>query len=332
MKKLFFIALLFTGISLWAQNSKNTAKIDGKLLSGNYSQIQLVNAISGESLGTNQIENNKFNFHIDLNEEKILALVLNRNQYILLDVKPGENIEVNYDPMNFSNNSVKGSSGTEFYIDNVKKLRSLSSSQQNLFIDSLVRKNTDKLINLIFLSSLDAGSYSKTYDYVLNKMKKFKDNEAYKKIKSEYDAEKLTAIGSVPPEIALQDTNGNVVKLSSLRGQYVLVDFWASWCRPCRGESPNLVRAYNKYHDKGFTIYSVSLDNSKSSWLQAIKKDNLGAWTHVSDLKGWQCVAARDYNVNSIPSNFLLDKDGKIIAKNLRGSALERKLAEIFNN
>ena len=332
MKKLFFIALLFTGIRLWAQNSKNTAKIEGKLLSGNYPQIQLVNAISGESLGTNQIENNKFNFNINLNEEKILALVLNRNQYILLDVKPGENIEVNYDPMNFSNNSVKGSSGTEFYIDNVKKLRSLSSSQQNAFIDSLVRKNTDKLINLIFLSSLEAGSYSKTYDYVLNKMKKFKDNEAYKKIKSEYDAEKLTAIGSVPPEIALQDTNGNVVKLSSLRGQYVLVDFWASWCRPCRGESPNLVRAYNKYHDKGFTIYSVSLDNSKSSWLQAIKKDNLGAWTHVSDLKGWQCEAARDYNINSIPSNFLLDKDGKIIAKNLRGSALEKKLAEIFNN
>ncbi len=318
-------------MSVFAQKGKNTVKINVKLLSGNFSQVQLVDAISGEKLGNKTVTDNKLNFNITINDEKILALVVGRNQYILLDVKPNENIEINYDPMNFSNNSVKGSIGTKFYIDAIKKFKNLNSDAQNKFIDSIVHKNTDKLINLIFLNSLDAGTYSKTYDYVLNKMKNFKDNEAYKQIKSEYDAKKLTAIGSIPPEIALQDTNGRVVKLSSLRGKYVLVDFWASWCRPCRGESPNLVKAYKKYHNKGFTIYSVSLDQSKENWLAAIKKDQLGAWTHVSDLKGWQCVAARAYNINSIPSNFLLDKDGKIIAKNLRGSALEKKLGEIFS-
>ena len=127
----------------------------------------------------------------------------------------------------------------------------------------------------------------------------------------------------------MPDTTGKIVKLSSMRGKYVLVDFWAKWCGPCRGENPNVVRVYNKYKDKGFTVYGVSLDRNKEDWLKAIHEDNL-TWTHVSDLKFWQSEAAKIYSINAIPFSVLLDPNGVIIAKNLRDLALEAKLAEIF--
>ncbi len=136
-------------------------------------------------------------------------------------------------------------------------------------------------------------------------------------------------VGSAAPEIALADTTGVPVNLSSLRGKVVLIDFWASWCGPCRNENPNVVRMYNKFKDKGFEIYGVSLDQNKENWLRAIRNDGL-TWTHVSDLKYWQSVAAQQYGVNAIPATFLLDKNGNIIAKNLRGEALEQKLDEVL--
>lgn len=136
-------------------------------------------------------------------------------------------------------------------------------------------------------------------------------------------------VGSEAPEIALNDTTGKSVPLSTLRGKYVLIDFWASWCGPCRQENPNVVRMYNKFKEKGFAIYSVSLDQSKANWVKAIRNDNL-TWTHVSDLKYWQSAAAQQYGVQAIPQTFLIDKEGKIIAKNLRGDALEQKLEEVL--
>ncbi|MFO7939445.1 MAG: TlpA disulfide reductase family protein [Bacteroidales bacterium] len=147
---------------------------------------------------------------------------------------------------------------------------------------------------------------------------------------SRENANSSTTIGSEAPEIALPNPDGEVIKLSSLRGNYVLLDFWAGWCRPCRIENPNLVEAYKKYHDKGFEIYQVSLDRERETWLKAIEDDNL-TWTQVSDLKFWQSEAAIEYGVESIPANFLLDKEGKIIAKNLRADQLHAKLSEIFN-
>ena len=138
------------------------------------------------------------------------------------------------------------------------------------------------------------------------------------------------AIGSVAPDMEYDNPEGKKMKLSDLRGKVVLIDFWASWCRPCRNENPNVVKLYQKYQAKGFDIYSVSLDRDKTSWINAIKSDNLTWENHVSDLKYWSSAGAKQYNVSSIPSTFLLDREGRIIAKNLRGAALEQKLQEIL--
>jgi peroxiredoxin len=139
------------------------------------------------------------------------------------------------------------------------------------------------------------------------------------------------SIGAMAPDFTQNDVHDQPVKLSNFRGKYVLLDFWASWCGPCRAENPNVVKAYQKYKDKNFTVLGVSLDQAgkKEAWLAAIERDGL-SWTHVSDLKFWNNEAAKLYGVRAIPQNFLIDPNGKIIAKNLRGEALEQKLAALI--
>lgn len=160
---------------------------------------------------------------------------------------------------------------------------------------------------------------------------KYKETNSYLSIGKGIAARKITAIGKIAPDFTQPDTLGNAVALSSLRGKYVLVDFWASWCGPCRAENPNLVKTFNHYKDKGFTVLGVSLDQpgKKDAWLAAIHKDNL-TWTQVSDLKFWDNEVAVLYGIKAIPTNLLLDPQGKIIAKDLRGADLDKKLAEVI--
>jgi thiol-disulfide isomerase/thioredoxin len=148
-------------------------------------------------------------------------------------------------------------------------------------------------------------------------------------VKASLDAAELTEIGRPAPAFVQNDPNGKAVSLASFKGKVVLLDFWASWCGPCRAENPNVVAAYRKYSPKGFTILGVSLDNDKDKWLAAVKKDQLN-WTQVSDLKGWQNKVADLYGIKGIPMNYLLDKDGKIVAKSLRGEDLDKKLDELL--
>ena len=158
-------------------------------------------------------------------------------------------------------------------------------------------------------------------------------DEYYAKINTRVHQEKpkegRVDVGGMAPEISLPAPDGKTIALTSLKGKYVLVDFWASWCGPCRHENPNVVAVYKKYKDKNFAILGVSLDNNKGNWEKAIKDDEL-SWNQVSDLKGWNSEAARAYGVQSIPFNYLLDPTGKIIARDLRGDALDAMLSKVI--
>lgn len=217
------------------------------------------------------------------------------------------------------------------------------------FCRNEINKDLDNPINFLLTSFLTPNMGFQDWDLAnletLKKMssaylKRFKDSpiannmaQQILQIENSYNQYKRVNSGSqIAPEISLNNPDGKEIKLSSLRGQYVLIDFWASWCAPCRKELPNVVKLYNQYKSKGFTIYSVSLDKDISAWKKAIQDDNLSWPNHVSDLLGWESELPTLYGFQGIPHTVLIDKEGKIIESGLRGESLEQKLKELFKN
>jgi peroxiredoxin len=221
---------------------------------------------------------------------------------------------------------------SEAFTKEVNKTEKAIELRESAANKKFIQENPDSYISLTVLQSYAYGAdYADIAPLFDALSPAVKGTEAGKQFAELLPKIKAVALGATAPEFAEADTSGTIVNLSSFRGKYVLIDFWASWCGPCRHENPNVVKAYNHYKGQKFTILGVSLDRpgAKDKWLKAIHKDGL-TWTQVSDLKFWNSKTAGLYAVRAIPQNFLIDPNGKIIAKNLRGDDLEAKLEELF--
>jgi peroxiredoxin len=202
------------------------------------------------------------------------------------------------------------------------------------FNDELSKKilaNSDKYSSIMAIQGMEPDKFADIYKALDEGLqKKYADDKNVKMFHEIVVKMLASAIGQKAGEISLPNPDGKTIALSEFKGKYVLIDFWASWCGPCRKEMPSVVAAYAKYKNKGFEIYGVSLDQSKEKWVEAIAKDGI-TWPQVSDLKFWDSEPAKQYGVQSIPYTVLIDKEGNIIAKNLRGEELDKKLAEVLN-
>ncbi|NMM49243.1 TlpA disulfide reductase family protein [Marinigracilibium pacificum] len=308
-------------------------------------------------------ENGEFSAEVSLIQPSFVALNLGNNEQIFIPYD-GDDVSITID-MNdpISSAKVEGSDDYDYYTkisDMMKEfqlnnrdlmlsyqqnasennmevadsLAQLIQSKQAEFQTELKTEIRNMLPSIVALEAARLLPLDQNIDLMNEVVSAYEESypnaDFYMPVKDELAKASKLAIGAMAPDFSLPTPEGDSVSLSDFRGEYVLVDFWAQWCKPCRMENPNVVAAYNKYHEKGFQILGVSLDRSRDKWLQAIEEDNL-TWTQVSELSATQSKVADLYNITGIPFSILVDPDGKIVAKNLRGELLHSKLAEIYD-
>ncbi|MEB2781166.1 TlpA disulfide reductase family protein [Algoriphagus sp. C2-6-M1] len=218
--------------------------------------------------------------------------------------------------------------------ETIKKIQTEAmalESNQSTEVKNVINSMGDSFASLAAIGLLNPKNEFQFMDSLVAKLdEKYPETKSIIQLKQQLDEMRALSMGQLAPEIELPNPEGEIMKLSDLRGKYVMIDFWAAWCKPCREENPNVVKLYNEYKDQGFEVFGVSLDRTKEAWVDAIAEDGL-TWTQVSDLKYFNSAAAELYQIDAIPATYLIDPDGKIIGKDLRGPSLRSKLAEIFD-
>ncbi len=308
-------------------------------------------------------EDGYFLFTPSVDELQLYRLVIGFNQFITFTLQKGEHIHMEANGTDVTGYYIEGSEESKLISEVSRQITRNASIQDSLKIEikHLTAAKNGKALFEVF--ELQKQNYADQHTYNVEFIKKHpgsiaayfivtqlqieEDPDSYKLVLEELSKShpsfkflpllnerisnlNLANIGNEAPELEFPSPNGETIALYSLRGQYVLVDFWASWCKPCRTENPNLKRIYDKYNSKGFEIYGYSLDESKEKWVRAIEQDQL-TWVQTSDLQGWDAQGSKDYGVQAIPASFLIDPSGIIVARDLRGEELEQVLSEIFD-
>lgn len=365
MKNLFLVAIL--AIAFFSCQQKNF-KIDGTIEGVTEGQAILKNIVDGmpTSIDTAKIEAGKFTFTGSEDEPQLYLIFIDNNRMPIVFFGENKNITIKANTEKINEAVITGSPVTDIYtsfakeIPGKKRMEAIQSEyqqamssgdqdkmtvlkeevtelmeEQKAYFIQFIKDNTN---NVVGANMAMQAANEFEFDEFKELVSKFEANlgdhcyvkdlkKALEPLEKAAIAEKATAVGEVAPDFSLESVSGKSIALSSLKGKYILVDFWASWCKPCRAENPNVIKAYNEFNAKGFDILSVSLDKDSMAWKKAIEEDGL-IWNQVIDGKG---DIATTYGVSNIPFTLLLDKEGKIVAKNLRGEELTNKLNELLN-
>ncbi|MAZ37884.1 MAG: hypothetical protein CL842_10580 [Crocinitomicaceae bacterium] len=364
---LLAVAIIFTGCDKEKVVSPSGTYIEGYIEGIQGGELILVQSLMSNSIETVDtiIPDADGGFTVGPNIPKIgfYRIFINNNNFVNLILEPNdtllfsanvEDLEGSYviegneeaqklkelndmlnayvDKIDSLNNLVGIAKSQQYY----NEVAFLMSAQEELQINTgkkmraFVVGNSTYLASLSAVQKLDPDGDFELFVKVKDDLEpKIGGTELHKGLSDQIAVWKKAQIGSEMLDITLNNPEGEPIKLFEQLGEITLVDFWASWCRPCRGENPNIVKAYEKYKSKGFTVVGVSLDEDAELWKRAIKQDNL-TWTHMSDLKLWNSAVVAQYNISSVPASFLVDKNGKILAKNLRGAALDLKLMQLL--